>query len=392
MIIRKTFGNTSCRLICAFALAGLAGCSAIKSFYDSNRVDYKSASKKSSPKLEVPPDLVQMQNDERYSLPEGGSGAVTASSYGRQATATAPAVATTPVALNAAGDMHLERDGNAYWLVSKQAPEVLWPKIKAFWLQNGFAIETDLPQVGVMETDWKESHATFPQGVIRGTLDKAFGSHHTPGERDKFRTRLERRADGSTEITISQRGLEEILTGPEKDTATWAALPSDPGLEAEYLSRLMISLNPQQTPDQAKAMVANAGSPATAAPQVAHAKVVTDKSGSHVEMDEGFDRAWRRVGLALDRAGFTVEDRDRSQGVFYVRYLDLGTGDHRDAQPGFFARVFAGKKKKTAQRYRVLVKETGESASQVTVANGDGTPENSSTGERILSVLTEQLK
>ena len=33
------------------------------------------------------------------------------------------------------------------------------------------------------------------------------------------------------------------------------------------------------------------------------------------------DRAWRRVG-ALDRVGFTVEDRDPLRRVYYVRYVD----------------------------------------------------------------------
>jgi len=310
---------------------------------------------------------------------------VTASGYGKPSAA--PVVATNAVALNAAGDMHIERDGNAYWLVTHQSPEALWPKIKEFWLKNGFAIKTDLPQAGVMETDWAVSHADFSQGVIRDTLDKSLGTHHTPGERNKFRTRLERRSDGSTEITVSQQGMEEVLTGAAKDSVTWSMLPSDPGLEAEYLSRLMVSLNPQETPAQAKAVVANA------APQVPHAKVVKDQGGSHVEMDEGFDRAWRRVGLALDRAGFTVEDRDRSKGIFYVRYLDLGDGDDPStADPSLLARLFAGKKKKVAQRYQITVKEAGDSASNVTVLNNDGAPENSSTGGRILSVLAEQLK
>ena len=42
-------------------------------------------------------------------------------------------------------------------------------------------------------------------------------------------------------------------------------------------------------------------------------------------LDEPFDRAWRRVGLALDRVGFTVEDRDRAKGLYYVRYVDPKT-------------------------------------------------------------------
>jgi hypothetical protein len=54
------------------------------------------------------------------------------------------------------------------------------------------------------------------------------------------------------------------------------------------------------------------------------------------QVDEGFDRAWRRVGLALDRAGFTVEDRDRTQGIYFVRYINDAT-----ETKGFFSKLFS---------------------------------------------------
>ncbi|HJU71361.1 MAG TPA: outer membrane protein assembly factor BamC [Paucimonas sp.] len=373
-------------LFCAIALTSLAGCGSLNSMMESGRLDYKSASKESISTLEVPPDLTQLQRDNRYAIPEANNGTATASGYSLQQ-GTRPAVAeTTAVAPKTVPDMRIERDGKQRWLVVKQTPEALWPQIKDFWQDAGFLLNTESPQTGVMETDWAENRAKIPQDIIRDILGKALDSLYSTGERDKFRTRLERGPDGTTEIYISHRGAQEVLTGSEKESTVWTPRPSDPELEAEFLSRLMNRLGMESV--QAKAVVANA------VPQPAHAKLVKGSNGGHVDVDEGFDRAWRRVGLALDRVGFTVEDRDRAQGLYFVRYVDQKTdAQSKSAEKGFLSRLFSGSddKAKTAQRYRISVKGSG-AASQITVLNNDGRPEASATGERILSLLNEQLK
>ncbi|MGE5621949.1 MAG: outer membrane protein assembly factor BamC, partial [Bacillota bacterium] len=225
-------------LIYALALAGLAGCSSIDSVLEPGKVDYKSAGK--APSLEVPPDLTQLQRENRYAIPEANRGTATASSYSQQQAARpASSTAAVTVAPNNTQDMHIERAGNQRWLVVKQPPEVLWPQIKDFWQDSGFLINVENPQAGVMETDWAENRAKIPQGILRDTIGKALDSLYSTGERDKFRTRLERTADGSTEIYISHRGMQEVLVGQQKDSTMWTPRPSDPELEAEFLSRLM---------------------------------------------------------------------------------------------------------------------------------------------------------
>jgi outer membrane protein assembly factor BamC len=132
---------------------------------------------------------------------------------------------------------------------------------------------------------------------------------------------------------------------------------------------------------------------ANAPAQPQHAKLVGSGAGSYVEVDEGFDRAWRRVGLALDRVGFTVEDRDRVNGVYFVRYVDPdATGS-----TGFLKRLLtfgsAADKEKEAQRYRISVKaDSAGAASQVTVQTNDGKPEATGTGAKILKLLGDELK
>jgi outer membrane protein assembly factor BamC len=381
MTIRKNSHLAQRGFIYALALTALAGCSSLSSMLEPGAgVDYKSAGK--APSLEVPPDLTQLQRENRYAIPEANRGVATASGYTlRQEARPTTAV----VAPSGTHDMHVERAGSERWLVVKESPEQLWPQIKDFWQDSGFLISEERPQAGVMETDWAENRAKIPQDFIRSTLGKALDSLYSTGERDKFRTRLERRADGSTEIYISHRGMQEVVTGQQQDGTMWEPRPSDPGLEAEFLSRLMARLGADSA--EAKATVANAVS------QPVRAKLVKSSSGEYVQVDEAFDRAWRRVGLALDRVGFTVEDRDRSQGLYFVRYVDP-VEDQKASSKGFLSKLFSSDSKdkaKSAQRYRISVKGTG-TTSQVMVLDNESRPESSRTADKILSLLNEQLK
>lgn len=371
------------------ALTALAGCSSINSALEPDRIDYKSEVKK-TPTLEVPPDLTQLQNENRYALPDVARGTATASQYNsQQANArSGEQQAVTAVAPNKLADIKVERDGSQRWLVVNQSPEVLWPKIKDFWQENGFLLNIDSPQTGIMETDWAENRAKIPQDFLRETIGKVFDSLYSTGERDKFRTRLERGPNGTTEIFISHRGAEEELTGSDKSTTIWTARPSDPGLEAEFLSRLMVRLGVEEK--RARVETANAVS------QPTRATLVKGVQGSYVQVDEGFDRAWRRVGLALDRVGFTVEDRDRSKGLYFVRYVDQDDEAQTTQKKGFFGNLFSfgsskDDKDKKASRYRISVKGAADS-SRVTVLDNDGKLEASRTGDKILTLLNEQLK
>ena len=373
-------------ILTALALVGLVGCTSVGNLLEGDKINYKSAGK--APTLEVPPDLTQLQRDNRYAIPEMNRGTATASGFNleqgtRPVNASAPAV----IAPNSVADMKLERAGSQRWLVVKQSPEALWPQIKDFWQEAGFLINVDTPEAGVMETDWAENRAKIPQDFIRNSLGKVLNSLYSTGERDKFRTRLERAPDGSTEIYLSHRGAQEVLVGAQKDGTVWTPRPSDPELETEFLARMMGRLGT----DTARAKTVRANAP----PAAVRAKLTKVGNTSTLDVDEGFDRAWRRVGLALDRVGFTVEDRDRIQGVYFVRYIDQGKeAGNKDADKGFFSKLFSSSddKAKAAQRYRVVVKAAGTANSVVSVQNGDGKADTGATGDKILSLLSDQLK
>ena len=362
------------RLSLMAVAVALAGCSTIDNFFSGDKVDYRSAAAKSKP-LEVPPDLTQLARDSRYA-PTGGI--VSASSSGAAAPQTA--AAGQAVALNTQGAIRVERQGNTRWLVVPAPPEQLWPQIRAFWLDNGFVLSSENADAGLMETDWAENRSKLPNDIIRNTLGKVFSNLFDSGLRDRFRTRLERTPAG-TEIYVTHRGAEEVLVGERKESTTWQMRPADPQLEAEYLTKIMVRLGAQEP--VAKATVA-------AAPDApARARLISTQPSPALEVDEPFDRAWRRVGLALDRSGFTVEDRDRAGGLYYVRYVDPKYAGQEE--PGFFAKLFGSSKNTGPVRYRIAVKSTGEKTT-VAVLNSNGSSDVGDNGKTIVGLLVNELK
>jgi outer membrane protein assembly factor BamC len=347
--------------------AALAACSVL----EGDKIDYKSAGKGVS--LEVPPDLTQLSRDSRYQVPGGGP--ITASSF--QSGQAAPAL---PTAASTLGDVRIERAGTQRWLVINRSADELWNPVREFWQENGFLLALDQSNLGIMETDWAENRAKIPQDFIRNTLGKLIDTVYSTSERDRFRTRLERSANGGTEIYISHRGMIEVYNNTQKDQTVWQPRPTDPELEAEFLRRLMVKLGVPQ--EQSKALVASGAAKPTS-------RVATVGNTPVVQVDEGFDRAWRRVGLTLDRTGFTVEDRDRSQGTYFVRYVEP-TADKKEK--GFFAKLFSPSEKAEAPlKYRINLKSEGE-VTTVSVLNANGAPETSANAQRIVQVIADDLK
>ena len=367
------------------ASSSLLGCSILGDSLSGDKVDYRSGGERTTG-LEVPPDLTQLTRDSRYQQPQGG--AVSAAAYQAGAAATSPAAAAAAsapitIAPQAVGDMRIERLGNERWLHTSLTPEQLWPQLQAFWKERGFRLVQDESATGVMETDWAENRAKLPQDFIRASLGKVLDGLYSTGERDKFRTRLERTSDGS-EIYITHRGMVEVVTGQSKDNTIWQPRPAEPQLEGEFLSRLMLKLGAREEAAKAAGVAPNA--PGSAA----RARILEGQATATLQVDDGFDRAWRRVGVALDRSGFTVEDRDRTQGVYFVRYID--PSQIGKEEPGFFAKLLGlDKKDGGPPKYRVSVKGAGE-RSLVSVLNGQGAPENSEVGKRITTTLLEELK
>ena len=369
--------------LCALALA-VAGCANIG--LESKKIDYKSASKTNVPTLEIPPDLTSPTRDNRFAVPDtGGKGSATYSQYSGERTLAKEQQQSD--VLPKVDKTRIERSGSQRWLVVAEAPDKLWDKVKEFWQETGFLIKLELPEAGVMETDWAENRAKIGDDFIRNLLGKVLDSLYSTAERDKFRTRMEPGSEpGTTDIFISHRGMYEIYVSEGKDQTKWQPRDADPELEAEMLRRLMVHFGT----DQKRAEVEMA---AAKAKPLERAKLKRGNDGAGtLEVEERFDRAWRRVGLALDRVGFTVEDRDRSKGLFFVRYVDPES-DSQNKKDGMLSKLAFWKPSTPAPqtRYRVYVKDEGAKTT-VQVLSNEGGIDQSETSRKILGLLYEQLK
>jgi outer membrane protein assembly factor BamC len=210
-----------------------------------------------------------------------------------------------------------------------------------------------------------------------------------------YRTRLEHGTiPGTTEVYVSHRGAEYVSTGKvsrsldatgNEEVYVWQPRPSDPELEAEMLNRLVITFGINK--EAATTLVANA------AERPPRAHIVRDGEGASVlDLQDNFSRAWRRTGLALDRVGFTVEDRDRSRGLYYVRYIDTDRSDS-GKDDGFFASLKFWGGDEVSDQNEYLVSLVGkQSTTQIVILDTDGKRENGETANRILGLLHEQLK
>lgn len=380
--LSDTCASTPVRLACLVAVASLAACSSLDSMTTGDKVDYKTQAKQTTG-LDVPPDLTQLPRDTR---PAGGT--VSAAQMASQPTTAQRSSGAVPnsVALAKAGDAEFQRLGNSRWVHSSLTPEELWPQLKAFWVERGLQVETEDPAVGVMETNWAENRAKLPQDFIRKSIGTLLDSVYSTGERDKYRTRVERNPNGGTDIYIAHRGMVEVYTNTQKDDTAWQPRPSDPELESIMLSRLLLKLGGKEDAAQAVATAQPPSQPETRPGPVPRSLADVPNS---IALNEGFDRAWRRVGQSLDRHGFTIEDRDRKQGLFFLRYADPNQAGKEE--PGFWSRLFGSDKASTSVRYRVAVQSEGE-RSTVLILDDKGQQQTNEMAKRILQLLMEDLR
>lgn len=358
------------------------GCSSVSNVLAGDKVDYRSSGVKTV-NLDVPPDLTQLSGQSRYGQQTQPS---TVSATSMAIPDRTPGVdAGTTVAMPQSGLVKLERSGQNRWLSVALPPDKVWEQVKSFWLESGFELPVEQASTGLMETNWSENRAKLPQSGVRKLLGGILDSLYDTGERDQFRTRIERTAQGS-EIYITHRGTQEVYEDSRKDQTKWVARPADTSLEAEMLSRLMLKLgSPKDTAAAAKASVA-AGTTTSTAP----ARVRLEADGVSLAADDDFDTVWRRVGLALDRGGFTIEDRDRSQGTYEIRLAP--SNDPNASKPGFLSRLFGSSDASAdgLKRYRVQVSAKGIN-SAIKVLNSKGEAETSDAGRRITKQLLDEL-
>ena len=366
---------------------------------ESKKIDYGTAAK--APPLDIPPDLTRPSNTTQYTAPNVPSSGVAVYSQVNAKNKAAQTQKSDESVLpdGSRGIARIERQGNHRWLVVTVPEDKAWNVTKAFWQENGFVLKKENAQTGIMETDWAENRANVPGGAIQGFLGKVIGTLYSTPERDMYRTRLEKgHQAGTTDIFISHRGMIEVYVSEGKDQTRWQPRDADPTLEAEMLRRLMYKFDGVSEPE-AKELAKKGESSTTKALDKAR-MVQSSNGGAMLVVDDSFDRSWRRVGLALDRVGFTVEDRERNQGLYYVRYVDSDDKSVVEkSEGGFWASLAFWRSKDdkvpTKVQYRISVVEekAGGPTDVIVLAPGNtGQADVSPIARQILDLLLQQLR
>jgi outer membrane protein assembly factor BamC len=407
----------------------LIGCENIPFVEQVTAPDYK-ATGRSRP-LEVPPDLTSASTNDAYAIP--GSTSYSEFKNGQQQDNGQPKILPNP------DGMKIIKAGAQRWLVVNAPAEKIWPLIRDFWIDMGFAVKKENPETGVMETEWIKQE-DLKADDKKGALDRfdAWLDSLASGtaNRKKFRTRLDRGLqEGTTEIYMTHRSVDAAVPddGKEKVQTPYGVVDTgykneaktkpeakgdskDDELDAELLRRLMVKLGVADK--RAKEIIA-----APASQKRAEIKKEADGSSS-LEIQDPFDRAWRRVGLALDIIGFVIEDKDRSNGIYFVKYTDADIDDAPKKKGILDSLMFWGdddKKNKQAKdtsqtkekplserlkfwggsdkektnpekQYRIKIISIDNGGSQVVIEYQDGKKNTSSTANRIISLLYDQLK
>jgi outer membrane protein assembly factor BamC len=328
----------------------------------------------------VPPDLTTTPVNDALVVREG---AATLSGY--KSATEARSSSASPGVMPTPEDMSIVRDKGRAWLVVKGDPAAVWSRAREFWLDAGFLIRRENPALGVLETDWVDSQVGAPGDIIRNTISRVFPSAYSSSLRDRYRMRLEAgEQPGTTEIYITHKGLQEKLEGrtDEIQSTVWEPRASDPGLESEMLKQMMIYLG--ATPQHAGQLLASQ------APAPDKAELTKQGDGQPVlVIHDGFSRAWRSVGITLDRIDFAVEDRDRSAGIYYVRYND----PLKQQKKGFLSKLTFWSDDDTDEVTTYQIKLIDDGAdTRVMVLTEKGEVEESVTPVRILTLLYEELR
>lgn len=423
-LMKKSFCKNALGVVLTTTL--LSACGFSIPFIDSSS-DYKKGAGSARP-LEVPPDLTSVSSSDSYNVPGGST------SYSAYSEAQEGQEAGVEQILRTPDGVRMEKAGGQRWLVVDAPAEKIWPVVREFWLDQGFAVRVENAETGVMETEWIQSSDIDVESESLGygeRFDKWLDKLSGLADRRKFRTRLERgEQESTTEIYMTHRTvagapddgkekiqtqLGEIDTGyrADKTDKTIKVDAFEQDLDAELLRRLMVKLGVAES--RAKQIAQNPV-------REKHAEVVkeADKSVT-LKLKNNYARGWRRVGLALDRVGFVVEDKDRSEGVFYVRYADVDIDDGPKKKKGLFEtlafwnddeeeienksepeeedtvidklKFWKGKDETTdpSKKYIIKVSEI-ETGTKVSVVKKDGSQNPSTTANRIISLLYEQLK
>ena len=354
----------------SFLSVWLAGCASSNEY----KAVYEAEELETAP-LEVPPGLTRPAGNGGVA-PELEQGITSYSGY-QQSTGTG----TRQEFIRKFENMRFVRDSGLYWVEVQAAPEAVWSDVREYFSRLGFKFIEEKPHLGLLQTDWKENRVDLPTGWFMRFIGKLYST----GLMDSYRIRLEYDDEKDlTRVFVSHQGMREIAEGEDVGDnvvgTKWIKRPSEPELELEMLMRFMAYRGMDE--EMAKQVIAEA--------QVRERATLRQQQDTTVlEFNEGFSRAWRYVGIALDRLGVLVEDRNRSAGVYYIQLPETFVLDSKAG--GFFAGLFSETRKPSTDKYILKIEDKGATSDVLVRPRGEAGEDFGDVTRKLLSDIKDNI-
>ena len=302
--------------------------------------------------LEIPPDLTKPSSQNAFKLSEYVSVQEDTISFSEKDNAIKEASSI----LRAPSNVEVKKAGERRWLVVDKKPDAVWNLSKSFFKSHGFSIKKTNKKIGIMETDYLESHAEIPDqslGVIRSMLKKALKARYALPIVDKYRIRIEPTDNGNkSEVYLTLTSMVEVITGEggEAENTIWQSQEKDQALETEMLYRLMTFLGSDHAIAREKIIAAKEDKNLAVS--------IADGVGGYAKLVFSLNQydTWDNVGWALDQLEVDVEDKDVKEGSFYINVA-------RTEDLGIFSRMFGDDAVKKS--FQIIVKQTGTDKTEV---------------------------
>jgi outer membrane protein assembly factor BamC len=175
--------------------------------------------------------------------------------------------------------VQLRRLGELMWIYVETLPSTSWPISKSFWDTSSYEVIQSNPITGVIDIAFDET--TYLKMKIEHGIKEA-----------------------STEIFLAQINIEsdEITSNPELIQAELSNLVNYFAESVDQFSGTSLAAQNLN--------------------EIKKAKTFLVDGQTVIELDLNFDRAWSSVSKAMDASNIDTNDKDRSNGIFYVSYAE----------------------------------------------------------------------
>ena len=179
--------------------------------------------------------------------------------------------------------VQLRRLGELMWIYVETLPSTSWPISKSFWDTSSYEVIQSNPITGVIDIAFDET--TYLKMKIEHGIKEA-----------------------STEIFLAQINIEsnEITSNPELIQAELSNLVNYFAASVDQFSGTSLAAQNLNEMKKAKTFIVD--------------------GQTVIQLDLNFDRAWSSVTKAMNASEILTNDKDRSNGIFYVSYADEDDG------------------------------------------------------------------